>query len=595
MKTLLRITAIAVFIAGSGFPVLAERSDAPGSTLTASISKEGSDKDETKPLAEGGEQPTVAELVHGVLNAGSDEEDEEALGDQSLRAFYAGSSAKALWVDENGANARARAAAEEIARAGAFGLDPGDYKLPDAEGIGKTNKARAKFELALTRAVLKYAHDAKAGRIHPSRVRHTLNDPEGLKDTRGFLQALRDDDVKDVLRGLHPRHPQFKALVKKLAELRGGSGEKPRIQIPDGPVLKPGMTHEHVALLRKRLEIEGAGGADAETFDDAVEQAVKAFQKSKGLKQDSIVGNNTRHAMNGESNEQLVVRILANMERWRWLPDDMDGDAGIYVWTNIPEFRVRVVDDGKVAFNERVIVGKTDKQTPVFSDEMEWIELHPTWYVPMSIMVEDIGPSLKRPTSTVMERYHLQLNCGSHGRDWKKIDWNKVSIRSCSVSQPPGDKSVLGDFKFKFPNRHDVYMHDTPTKRLFNASVRTFSHGCMRIRNPRRMAEILLAHDKGMSSERIGEILAGPKRLHKEDLTKHVPVHMTYFTVVFDEDGGMQTFGDVYGHDRRLAQALTGKGHLLPVPAVAVSKKRKPVTRTRTARDGVWSNAFTAN
>jgi murein L,D-transpeptidase YcbB/YkuD len=282
------------------------------------------------------------------------------------------------------------------------------------------------------------------------------------------------------------------------------------------------------------------------------------------------------------------------MERWRWLPDNMGGEAGIYVWANIPEFRVRIVKGGKVAFSERVIVGKTSRQTPVFSDSMEWIEFHPTWYVPNSIKVDDIKPSLRRTTSRVMERYHLRLDCGKYGRDWKKIDWNKVDIRGCSVSQPPGARSVLGDFKFKFPNKHIVYMHDTPQKGLFNSATRTYSHGCVRIRNPRRMAEVLLEHDKGMTSSRIGEILKGPKRLHKEDLTRHVPVHMTYFTAHFDDEGVFQTRSDYYGHDRRLAQALTGKGHLLP--AVAIASRRKRTRRsTSTGQETPWQAAFSAN
>lgn len=565
-------------------------------TTTASIAAPAPGDSQSQRTDLGDGVPSISALVLEALGEAPEIDDDGDLSEQSLRAFYAGSAAQPIWISSGQPNAKAKIVVQEIARSDLFGMDPSDYDMPDTEEVGSSIESQAKFELAMTQAVLKFAHDAKAGRIHPSKARHSLNNPEGLKDTRAFLEALqKSDDVKTVLEGLHPQHPQFKALQKKLVELMGGTEEMPRRRIPDGPVLKRGERHAHVALLRKRLGVEGADGPDAEKFDDTVLDAVKAFQKSKGLKQDGIVGNGTRHALNGESNEQLKVRIITNMERWRWLPDDLDGDAGMFVWTNIPEFRVRIVKGEEVVFKERVIVGKTDKQTPVFSDEMEWIEIHPTWYVPMSIIVEDIGPSLKRPTSTVMERYHLRLNCGAHGSDWKKIDWDRVSIRNCSVSQPPGAKSVLGDFKFKFPNRHDVYMHDTPQRRLFNSTVRTYSHGCMRIRNPRRMAEILLGHDKGMSSERIGQILKGPKRLHKEDLNKHVPVHVTYFTVFFDEQGEMRSYGDVYGHDRRLAELLTGKGELLPRPAIAAPRKRKP-SRTRTAGSNRWDqNAFINN
>lgn len=597
MKTLLHATSIAVLAAALGGTAHAERSTEADPAVTASVAEPSKEDDKAQNAALSGEKPTIVARVFDSLGEAPEIDEDGDVREQALRAFYAGSLANTIWVSDGKPNQKARAVAEEIARADRFGLNPGDYDLPDLDKAQEGDEALAKFEIAMTRAVLDYAEHAKAGRIHPSKVRHTENNPEGLTDPRSFLDSLKSgDDAAKTLRGLHPQHPHFKALQKKLVELMGGTEEKPRIIIPDGPALRAGESHDHVALLRKRLEIGGDDAKDAKKFDDTVLEAVKAFQKSKGLKQDGIVGNGTRHALNGESNEQLKVRILTNMERWRWLPDNMYGEAKLYVWSNIPEFRVRIVKNDKFVFDERMIIGKTNKQTPVFSDEMEWIEIHPVWYVPMSIIVDDIGPSLRRTTSTVMERYHLKLNCGAHGRDWKKIDWNKVSIRNCSVSQPPGKRSVLGDFKFKFPNKHIVYMHDTPQKNLFNSTVRTYSHGCMRIRNPRKMAEILLETDKGMPASRLGQILSGPKRPHKEDLKKHIPVHTTYFTVSFDDKGNLKTFRDVYAHDRRLAEMLTGKGELLPKPAIASPRKRRaPRPPTRTAGDNRWNNAFSDN
>ena len=597
MKSLLRIASIAVFASGYSLAAGAEQKSDAESDVTASIAEPASEDVKPPAIAEESFDQAVAGLVHDELGEASDGEDRKTLVHQALRAFYTGSTAAPIWVGENGPNQKARDAAEKIAAADAYGLDPKDYDLPDVTTTARSREALAKIELQMTRAVLDYAHHAKAGRIAPGKVGHSLNNPESLENPRAFLESLQaDDDVVARLQDLHPKHPHFVQLKKKLADLRGAGDGKPRIRIPDGPALRTGVKHEQVALLRKRLDVAAPDDGKANTFDKDLKAAVLKFQKAKGIKADGVVGNGTRRALNGQSNEQLAVRILANMERWRWLPDDLGGDAGIFVWANIPEFRTRIVQAGKVVFDERVIVGKTNKKTPVFSDVMEWIEFHPTWYVPNSIKVEDIGPSLRRPTSTVVDRYHLRINCGAHGSDWRKIDWNVVDIRRCSVTQPPGAKSVLGDFKFKFPNAHAVYMHDTPVKRLFGTTTRTYSHGCVRVQNPRRMAEILLEHDKGMPSSRIGQILQGPKRLHTEKLKTHVPVHMTYFTTTFDKDGNFLTRSDYYGHDKRLAQALTGKGHLLPAPVIAVSrKKRPPRQRTRTAQDTPWNNAFSAN
>ncbi len=588
MKILLHIASTALFTAGLCLQAFAEES----AEITASITPASTQEFKAPPIEPATFELAIAALVRGELGEAADGDDRKALIHQSLRAFYAGSNVAPIWVSESGPVQKARDLAKEIGRAGTYGLDSEAYSLPKFDSLDTSRKQLAKYELAMTRAALDYAHHAKAGRIYPGKVGHSLNDPLSLKDPRGFLEALRSgNDVAARLRDLHPKHPQFIGLTKKLDELRGGGDETPRVQIPNGPVLRSGVNHEHVALLRKRLKVDKG---DANNFNDAVKAAVIAFQKQNGLKADGVVGNGTRRVLNGDSNEKQIVRILINMERWRWLPDDMAGEAGIYVWANIPEFRVRIVKGGNVVFTERVIVGKPSRQTPVFSDMMEWIEFHPTWYVPNSIKVDDIKPSLRRTTSRVMERYHLRLDCGKYGRDWKKIDWNKVDIRGCSVSQPPGERSVLGDFKFKFPNKHIVYMHDTPQKGLFNSATRTYSHGCVRIRNPRRMAEILLDHDKGMTSSRIGEILKGPKRLHKEDLTRHIPVHMTYFTAIFDDEGVFQTRSDYYGHDRRLAQALTGKGHLLPAVAIASRRKHTPRSAS-TGQETPWQAVFSAN
>ena len=394
------------------------------------------------------------------------------------------------------------------------------------------------------------------------------------------LQAATDP--AQYLRGLHPQHPQFVKLKRRLAELREPKRPGAGPRIPPGPVLKPGMSHPHVALLRQRLDAPVADQAtgDDTAFDADLAAAVKKFQRANGLGADGIVGNGTRRALNGPSPTKTIAKILLNMERWRWLPDDLAGTAKIYVWSNIPELMVRVVQDGKTVFSERTIVGQVSHKTPIFSDRMEWIEFHPTWYVPASIKRSDILPSLRRPTSTVMERYNLRVDCGEHGSNWRAINWREIDISKCKFTQPPGKLSVLGDFKFKFPNRHAVYMHDTHDKRLFSQAKRTFSHGCIRIRNPRRLAEILLAHDKDMAAERIGKILAGPKVLHKETFEEPVPVHITYFTALFDADGNFVTKPDYYGFDRQLNAVLNGR-KVAPAKRTVAPKKKNKVSASQ--------------
>ena len=553
-------------------------------------------------------KPTVpptfeGEVVQVVLSSlSSDPKQSKDLAKSELEAlqkFYAAEGRNPLWVSSTGLSVNAQAIVAEFRNAGDYGLRPSDYKTRIDDSTSKTPDALAKLELELSMTALIYARHAKGGRTSPNLVGLQLTETPAVLDPLQVLNELSlAADPAAYLRSLHPQHPQFIQLREKLLELRNNQNAGSGPKIPDGPVLKTGVSHPHVALLRKRLDVsstaEGPSGDEAKRFDVALDEAVKAFQGQNGLTADGVVGAGTRRVLNGRTPDQLMTKILMNMDRWRWLPDELGGKAGIYVWANIPELRVRAVQGSETVFSEKAIVGLVSHKTPVFSDQMEWIELHPIWFVPNSIKVSDILPSLRRPTSTVMERYNLRVNCGRYGSNYKAIDWNTIDIRQCSFSQPPGKKSVLGDFKFKFPNKHSVYMHDTHDHSLFKQTQRTFSHGCIRVQRPRQLAEVLLKHDKGMSAERIGEILDGPTQLHKEELNQPIPVHITYFTALFDEQGKFTNWPDYYGHDKRLAAAMSGKSHNI---AEASAPKKKVLRKKKTPKKATswWDGFLPAN
>jgi len=253
-------------------------------------------------------------------------------------------------------------------------------------------------------------------------------------------------------------------------------------------------------------------------------------------------------------------KLLANMEEWRWMPEDL---GPFYVWVNLPEFTLRVVKDGKVIHTERVIAGKRDTPTPVFSQDLEQVIFHPSWGVPESIKKQDILPSLMRGSTRLFTHYKLRIQRGGRDIDPASVDWTTADIRNFHVYQPPGETNVLGVVKFRFPNKHDVYMHDTPTKTLFNASVRTFSHGCMRVRDPGRLAELLLAEDQGWPAGRVAAAINGGPQNNQINLAKKIPVHITYFTAVVNEAGKVGSFPDIYGHEQRIALGMEGKAHLV--------------------------------
>ncbi|ODA67511.1 murein L,D-transpeptidase [Methyloligella halotolerans] len=262
-------------------------------------------------------------------------------------------------------------------------------------------------------------------------------------------------------------------------------------------------------------------------------------------------------------NQDQIKLILVNMERWRWLPNYL-GDY--YVRVNIPEFKLRVVEDRKVIHSAKAVVGKPGTATPVFSDEMETIVFQPSWHVPNSIKTGEIRPYIRRasggwfsaPTgwdTSVIERHNLRVSYKGREVNPQSIPWDQVDVRTIAFRQPPGPDNVLGVVKFLFPNKHDVYMHDTPQRYLFNNTVRAESHGCMRIQNPDQLAAVLLGHDQNWTKGRVDSMI---RTGHDSGvaLKRHIPVYITYFTAWAGPDGSIKRYGDIYGHDRRMESAL---------------------------------------
>jgi len=545
----------------------------------------------------------------------------QSMGDASeqiaLAEYYSVPDRRLLWVDESGLTARGKAVSAEIAKADDYGLRSTDYRLPSLSGFNPVApnavEQLAAAELKISAAVIEYAKDARGGRINPQSLTKNL-DPKlflpNPAEVIGFI-AIRSDPAA-YLRSFQPNHPQFEALRKQLIAARGGnqsqSSEPDVVVIPNGPLLKLGVQHAQVALLRKRLEAPAKPGADETLFDQDLHEAVRQYQRAHGASADGMVGSGTRAMLNGQSTPQVsgqdkINLLLVNMERWRWLPQDL---GAFYVNVNIPEFKLRVVKDGDVdapVWEIRVVVGKTNKQTPIFNDEMEEIVFRPNWYVPTSIKSEEIAPYLYRGggffgggwDTSILKRQGLRIR-GANGRDIDPdtIDWSRSDIRRYEVYQPPGARNVLGLVKFRFPNTHDVYLHDTTQKHLFANAVRANSHGCMRVQNPDQFATVLLGHDQDWTAARVNSAMYGNIDSNKIQLKQHIPVYLTYFTAQVDKDGSLKQYRDLYAHDRRMIAALNGSALPVGLPGsdeVASESERPPVRRGR--RNAADFNAIT--
>jgi murein L,D-transpeptidase YcbB/YkuD len=533
----------------------------------------------------------------------------------ALAEYYSLPDQRLIWVDETGVTAKGKAVMAEIAKADDYGLRAADYDLPGVTGLDPADPDAtaqlAETELKISAAVVEYAKDARGGRVKPLSLSKNLDPTLYLPNPAEVISfiAIRSDPAA-YLRSFQPSQPQFEALRQQLlAARKGDAPQAPKadtVVIPDGPLLKLGVEHPQVALLRQRLEAPAAPGVKETQFDEGLRDTVRQFQIAQGGSPDGMVGSGTRRMLNGQSaprqasGRDKIDLLLANMERWRWLPQDL---GPFYVNVNIPEFMVRVVENGEPIHETRVVVGKTNKQTPIISDEMEEIVFRPNWYVPNSIKTEEIAPYLNRGggffsagwDTSIFRRQDLRIR-GVNGRDIDpdSIDWGRTDIRRYELYQPPGPRNVLGLVKFRFPNSHDVYLHDTTQKHLFAKAVRAESHGCMRVQNPDRLATVLLQHDQGWTAGQVNAAMQHGGDAYAVQLKNNIPVYLTYFTAKVDEDGTLKQYRDLYGHDRRVLAALKGQSVPYDLPGneeVVAETERRPVYRRGRQEDAV--NAIT--
>ena len=537
--------------------------------------------------------PIVASIRAKLPALGQKAGEEDAA---ALSAYYGQITGTPLWVSTSGLTDKGKAVVGEISRAENWGLPAAAFDVPSSATGALTPEAAADTEVQVALAVLKYARFARGGRINPANISQLMDQKPTLVPPTTVLTDIAAAAKPDAyLTSLHPKHPQFEALRQMLIKLRGGEvkeevapPEDPAlsVQLPMGRVIRPGGSDPQVTLLRQRLKVPAADPVAENVYDETLAEAVRQFQQSKGLRPDGIVGNGTRQVLNGgpkpvavsQTNNSKIERILINMERWRWVPADM---GEFHVWDNVPEFLTRVVKNGNVVHTDEIIVGQPSWPTPVFSADMKTVVFRPSWGVPDGIKSKELAPLLRKSSGgagffgifgggysaqAVLDAYDLKAYANGRQVDPNSVDWSSVDIRRYSFQQPPGPKNVLGDVKFLFPNSHDVYMHDTPERNLFGKSFRALSHGCMRVHEPRRLAEVLLAEDKGWSSEKVQSMFSSGGEVA---LGKHIPVHVTYMTARVDENGKLQTYGDFYGLDSRTAAALTGKSIRFEQPAYA--------------------------
>ena len=473
--------------------------------------------------------------------------------------LYAAHGFAPIWSADGTPTAAAASILERLARAGDDGLS-----LPKAPADLKSSGAPdavADSDIALTEAVVAYARQATGSRVDPSAISPLIGVKRSLADPAEIIDALAaaGPAAGDKLRALNPSEPRYVALRDKLVELQSAHtadrNAVPGGSIPAGPTLRTGMHDKRVALIRARLGLGGALGGDDREYDSEVADAVAAFQRDNGLTASGSLTKRTIEALSVQRggvgrSPKLEAKILANMEMWRWMPRDLGADR---IEVNVPDYTVTVFHDGQPVSHNRVVVGKLDTPTPLFSNTMKYLIVNPYWNVPQSIIKNELLPKGGGSLSYL------------NGRGYSVSTANGMPV----VKQLPGDKNALGRIKFLFPNDYSVYLHDTPSKSLFAASRRAFSHGCVRVDKPFAFAQSVLndtpvEQRKAWSEDRLEDMIGDKERY--VNLPAPLPIHIEYFTATVDGAGGdVKLRDDVYGYANAVAAALNLDSETLPI------------------------------
>jgi len=483
-----------------------------------------------------------------------------AAEDEAIAGFYAARAYQPVWTGAADAERRQQLLAAFVTAAD-HGLPVQRYDaraLADAFRAAVTEGDRGRLEVRMTRAYLTFVHDLHSGVLDPKRIDPTIVRDLPRIPASAALAAITGPDFQGWLAALPPSAPAYAQLIKAKLRLEGQIAKGGWGAALAKTTLQPGSSGEAVVALRDRLVAMGyLGRSSTREFDGEVQKAVQRFQVSHGLEPDGIADESTIAEIN-VAPEARLQSVLVALERERWINIPR---GKRHIWVNLTDFTARIMDDGKETFVTRAVIGKEvkDQRTPEFSDEMEYMVVNPSWSVPRSITTKEYLPLLKKNPNAAG---HLQI-VDRNGRVVSRgsVNFGKYTAANFpfAMRQPPSDGNALGLVKFMFPNQWNIYLHDTPSKSLFDREVRAFSHGCIRLGQPFEFAQALLAVQ---SDDPVGMFKAALSSGREQalKLEQHVPVHLVYFTAFPGAKGEMNYRRDIYGRDALIHDALIEAG-----------------------------------
>jgi murein L,D-transpeptidase YcbB/YkuD len=447
------------------------------------------------------------------------------------------------------------------------GLTPEDYHLSliqqlQSALVAKPDPAKqAKLDVVLTDSLVRLGYHLLMGKVDPESLDSSWNMDRTLKldPILKMSAAIDNAQVTKLVAGFLPPADFYRKLKQALANYRKIQAEEGWPQVSAGETLKPGMTAPRVVTIRQRLAVTAdmpAVSMESSLYDAAVEAGVKQFQKRHGFEADGVVGKGTLAAMNVPV-EARIDQLRVNLDRARWVLQDLPQE---FVVVDIAGFNVQYMRNGQEAWKTRAQVGKAYRKTPVFRDSIRYIEFNPTWTVPPTILRNDILPKVKRDPEYLQNKNMVVVNQQGTQIDPVTINWSQYPGKGFPylIRQQPGPKNALGRVKFMFPNKHSVYLHDTPSKSGFKRAGRAFSSGCIRVQDSFHFAELLLADKPGWDRAKIDAVVESLKTT-RVNLSKPLTVMLLYWTAAVDNEHRVLFKQDIYDRDGAVLAGLDGE------------------------------------
>lgn len=471
----------------------------------------------------------------------------------SIRVVYMNNEFNPFWSDQKQVNELISI----IKNCDKEGLHPQDYHYSDILEIlnNSSSDSKANLDIICTDAFLLYTSHILSGKTNPETIDSEWHVLKTDKDPVKYMLELSGRSVSEIVSSIKPKNSYYQLLVDRLDYFRTKQKMDIAWNINSGDVIKPDMRDERIPEIRQALAFlkDYSGGDDMQNklYDKTLESSVIRFQKRHGLEALGIIGNQTIAALNIPL-EDRIKTIIVNLERLRWLPQEV---PNYYILVNIVDFQLDVVENNMVVKNHKVIVGKDYRKTPVFSSTMQYLVLNPTWTVPPTILSNDVLPEVRRNSSYLSSKNIFVYNQKGVKMNTDSIDWRNNKVLSYIYRQEPGKNNALGAVKFIFPNKFNVYLHDTPSRELFEKTERALSSGCIRVQKPLELAEFLLRDQPGYSLDDLKKITETSKTITVM-LKKKPEVYLLYLTAWVNESGEVNFRKDIYSRDERLFKAL---------------------------------------